>query len=177
MLAPAPTQLPPEPAAPGRRGGFASIVAFVFSLDVEEEFDRLKGTLKLPTKPSQCDYGTVADALDQASENARLALQLTVVAKSMLDDMAATKAALEAPLYQAAKDRLQQAKAQGTATKQITNDDVRAMAMQMYPQEFAARDGEHSRAKRTVEYLDGLTTCWNERVKTLRQMVAASRNV
>lgn len=157
--------------------GFASIVAFVYSIDLSTDFDRIKGQLRLDRPPSQSDYGTLVDALDTASENARLAIQVLSVAKTVHDGMVANAEALTAPLYSAAKDKLQEQKNAGVITKQITNGDVEMMAVRMFPAELNARAEQQSQAKRTVEYLEGLAQRWGERCRDLRQMVAGARNV
>ena len=155
----------------------ASIVEFVFAVDVEAEFDSIKGKMQLPAPPSQSDYGTIVDALDKASESARMAMQLHVVAKSVLADIATTRTQLDAPLYQAAAVQCAANKDAGkSGAKTITNEDVKNMAFTMFPDDLGRREEDHNRAKRAVEYLEGLVGCWNERVKSLRQMVATARS-
>jgi hypothetical protein len=176
-------ETPPRPAPPRRhvsdatQRGFASIVAFVYSIDLGSDFDRIKGQLRLDKPPSQSDYGTLVNALDEASENARLALQVLAVAKSVHDGMVSNAEVVTAPLYAAAKAKLQTDKDAGKVSKQITNGDVEQMAARMYPSELNAQAEQASQAKRTIEYLEGLAQRWGERCRDLRQMVAGARNV
>lgn len=151
------------------------IVTSTFTMPaVDEAATRLEEKLHA-IRPSRCDYGTIADALDEAQENARLAMQLLVNAKLANDRFIADAQLTESGMRDHVHARLQSEKDRGQRSKAITDADVVAAMANCFPDEWQQIELTKHQARRTIAYLEDLCDRMRERARDLRALVSNAR--
>jgi len=166
-----------DPATLSLGGGVDRIVDTLFDLpDAHEEYLAVKASLRLGTRASRADYGTLVDALDAAEDMAERAYRIFVNAKVARDAYDIDAQAIEAGMREQANAALQAEKDAKTRSKAITDADVVAYMAAKFPDEWRDVTARRGRARRTISYLENLSYRAAERAKDLRQMVARARD-
>jgi hypothetical protein len=138
-----------------------------------EVFRRLRGSLELDVRASGANYGVLLDKLDQAERNAQEAVELLVNAQLAAEVLEIDVSALRAPMRQGARERLQQERK--TGDKPITEGDVSAAIISLYPDEVRDLAVREAKAKGMTESIRSLAERWKERARDLRVMVQTAR--
>lgn len=188
-------ELPPElpPELPGEKSqtgssdtrvsrlsmtGFENIIESTFTFDPDTALDEVKACLTLSQKASRTEYGELVDALDLAEESARKALLLVVNSKvacaNYLSDVDIIKSELHEQSVREMMLRHEDPDDKAV-TRKPTKDDVEAYKVSTYHDEWSDIEERSQKAKRTVDYLEGLFSLSAQRARDLRQMVASSR--
>lgn len=167
---------PPQAGGGQQMTGYERVIDRLFTVDVDAVYEQLEADLRLATKASRADYGTIVDALDVAEDNARLAMQLCVHAKVTRDAFLADLEVTESALREEATAIAQAQKEKGERSKAITNADIDAIIAARHSEEWRDLKDKRARAQRTCEYLERLAELWKERAKDLRAMVAKARD-
>lgn len=158
--------------------GFENIVDSLFKFDPDEVYEHVLNSLELAGQASRTDYGDLVDALDAAEENARKALQLLANAKVAAVNYENDIKVLEAELHEQAVSEIM-AKYDDPMDKSVTKKptvaDIEAYKISTYHDEWHDMKERVTKAKRTVEYMEGLAGLTAQRARDLRQMVASCR--
>jgi hypothetical protein len=166
-----------DPSSLSMGDGYDRIVDTLFDLpDPHEEYLAVKQSLKLGTRASRADYGTLIDALDVSEDMAERAFALLVNAKVARDAYDIDARAIEAGMRDQANAALQAEKDAKTRSKAITDADVTAYMAAKFPDEWRDIEARRGKARRTVSYLEDLAKRAGERARDLRQMVARARD-
>jgi hypothetical protein len=152
--------------------GFETIIDSVFSFDSEAVYQEVLNSLEFQGKASRAEYGMLIDALDAAEEVARKALQLVANAKVACVRYLADVDSIRGQLREDARNELLNERDGGKAP---TIADIEARVASAYHDEHRDIEVRIAKAKRSVEYLEGLASLTAERARDLRQMVAKSR--
>lgn len=148
--------------------GFDAIIDTLFVFDSKESYERIQGFLVSSKKASRQDYGSLLDALDEAAEVSRIALQLVANAVVARENFESEAEVIAATLRESAIEDLKR-----TGDK-ITNDAADARMKVLHHDEVRSLAERRAKAKQTVVYLEGLAKVATERQRDLRQMVATS---
>lgn len=156
--------------------GYDRIIDTLFKLDVVEIYEECKAALSMRgQRASRADYGTLVDELDNAEEIASKAAELTANAHVQKATFEIDADIIESGMRDRARAHMEQEKADGTRTGNITQKDVDLYAKSYFADEWRALEVKREKVKQTVNRFDRLYTQCAERAKDLRQMVAGSR--
>lgn len=152
---------------------FQRIVDDVFeSSDTPEDmYEAVKSGLQLKSRASAADYGTLADALDQAEDLTRQAHKLYVQASDRDDAYVRDLDMVFGTMRDVAVARLEEQKRDKTRTKQITDKDVEAEMATVYPEQWQDLHERKRRSAMTVKHLEDLHRRAGARAVHLRTMV------
>lgn len=166
----------PEPTIPAPSvldlqmgGGFDAIIESVFEMDAPSDYKRIMKSLVSDMKPSRAEYGMLVDALDDAEENSRKALQIVANAKVARKAFEAECDVLESTMREHTVIELEK-----TASKKLTLADIQAAMVSRYHDEWRDLAERKAKALALVEYLEGMAKVVQERARDLRQMVAGA---
>lgn len=158
--------------------GFETIIDNVFTFDPDAAYAEVIACLELGQKASRTDYGSLVDALDDAESNVEKALRLVANAKVTLVSYKADVDVILGQLHSHAAAEYQKMfedPSNTEVTKKPTIADIEAYKMSTYHDEYADCQVRLEKAKRTVDYLEGLQKAVSERARDLRQMCASAR--
>ena len=168
-----------QPGGAGLPPGYQRIVTTIFTIDEERVFDELARKLKFDRPASRLEYGDLADALEEASQLAWKASQLSVNAKAALESYLAEVTVLRSDMRDKARGELEGAKegkAKGESKgKAITDADIVSHMAGMFPDQFRDIEQRITRAEGAVKHLSNLADRWVERVKVLDALIRTSR--
>lgn len=149
------------------------IVETVFVVDMHKTWRKVKKSLRIGENRS--DHGTLQQALDNAEHLAHEAHRLFVTAKVERDRWEAENDVVFAAMYSQASHELQQDKASGARSKQITDADVRAKCAAMFPDQWKYQETKRAKVKATVDSLANLSEVAMSRCRTLQAMLGKLR--
>jgi len=165
-----------DPADLSIGNGYDRIVDTLFDMaDPYVVYEEVKRSLRLGTRASRADYGTMVDALDAAQEMAEKAFDLYVNAKTAHDSYDIDASAIEAGMRDQAMAALME-EYKAKQRRSPTNDDVISYMAAKFPDEWRDIQQRRGRARRMVRKLENLTSRASEKAKDLRQMVARARD-
>lgn len=150
------------------------IVETVWVTDIHEEWIRLKATLQVGEKRS--DHGVLHKGLDEARKNSYDAHRLWITAKKEMERWESENELIFAAMWEKAARALQIEKEAGSRNKTITNEDVRARCIVLFPSEYAAQERKRREVKMTVENLQQLSKDCSEKCSDLGTMLSKLRN-
>lgn len=161
-----------------KMSGFENIIDSVFTFNPDTVYDEVKDCLTLGQNASRTDYGDLVNALDASEENARKALQLVANAKVASANYQADVDVIKSELHEQSVREIY-AEFEDPDNKNVkrkpTKDDIEAYKVSNYHDEWSDIEDRVQKAKRTVDYLEGLAALCAQRSRDLRQMVASSR--
>lgn len=158
--------------------GFENIIESTFTFNPDTVYAEVKAGLTLGTKASRADYGDLVNALDASEENARKALQLVANAKVASSNYQADVNIIRSELHeQSVREIYLRLEDQNddTVKRKPTKDDIEAYKVSNYHDEWSDMENRVQKAKRTVDYLEGLAALCAQRARDLRQMVSGNR--
>lgn len=160
----------PEPS-PGMR----RIISHIFDSDedVWETYQQLKQALKVGER--RTDYGTLMHALDEAEENWGKAHRLYCIARVEQERVEMDAAVLESVARREALKQLEAEKDSGQRKKQITEADIEARVLEVYPEDARRLRELKLKVRKTVENAQELVSMWSSRTRTLQTMVGKLR--
>jgi hypothetical protein len=162
-----------NPNSPRMSDDYERISRSIFDVDAFHDYERLEGALVIGE--DRADYATLNAALDRAEDNARVAHKLFIASKLERERLERRCEVIEAGMRETATDALQEQKAKGTRTKQITDADVRAACASMFPDEWQDIQDRMSVAKKTESHLEALADIWKSRCRSLQVMLQSLR--
>lgn len=154
--------------------GFAQVVETIFEeMDVSQEFERLTSNLEIGD--DRGDYGHVNRHLDRAESNARKAhrLYLKALLEQQTYELSAEKT-LSLLRDEAHRD-LQTEKEIGARNKAITDADVSARMLKLFPDEVMDQKEKRLKIKGMVEHCEHITELWKSRCRSLQAMLTQIR--
>lgn len=164
----------PSAAKPGGMSkDFEQIVTSVYEIDTLKEYTRLESQLTIGEDRS--DYATVLSHLDRAENNARVAHKLYLSSKIERERWQAENEPIRAAIWSKAERELQREKDDKARNKSITNEDVRARALELHPDEFQAYEMYLARVNGTEKHLEKLSELWTSRCRTLQVILQTLR--
>lgn len=158
--------------------GYENIIDNLFTVDPDALYGEVVECLELDSRASRTDYGHLVEALDRAESNVEKALRLVANAKVTYAAYSADVKVIEGELHSQAAREIQEAYEDPDnkeVTKKPTVADVEAYKASTYHDEYADCKTRLEKAKRSVEYLEGLQKAVSERARDLRQMCAGAR--
>lgn len=152
---------------------FERIVEAVYQVDAWREYEDLEKNLEVGDGRSE--YGTVAKHLDQQEDRARRAHKLYLSAKLELLRFEAECLKVQAPMRERATGILSDQKADGDRKKVITNDDVKAKMVELYPDEFSYQEEKLAKLKGTVSHMERLADLHKQRCFSASTLLSTLR--
>lgn len=152
---------------------FEKIVTKIFVEEPDKVFDRLERILKLGD--TRDDRGSVLKALDEAEDNARLAHKLWSTAQRERVRWEKDNEVIHGAMRLEATKVLQQEKAGGVRSKQITDADVEAMCATLFPDEYRAQEVRRASVKAMEDSIKNLAELWGKRISSLQTMLSKQR--
>lgn len=149
------------------------ITESIYAVDYRATFERLQAELRVGEK--RADYATLAKALDDAEDNARLAHALYLAAKLEREKWKLDMEVILAPMRTEATGELQKEKEQGLRSKQITDADVESKIAALHPEEVQWHASKATKLRGMEEHLLHLVELWKSRCRTLQTLVGALR--
>lgn len=159
------------PAIPRLTKGFERVATDLFDTgyDVTSEFESIQKSLTIRDALSPTH---VKDAANKAEDVARRAMRLYVVGKVEFARYTRRTDSVVGAMREAAGAILEDEKAAGKRTKQITNEDVEKAAAQKFPDEWEDVHNRKVRAKEMLRYLEQLATLAKSRAYTVSNMLS-----
>lgn len=169
--------------------GYENIIDSLFTFDPDQAVKQVTECLQFSKQASRTEYGELVDALDQAEENARVALQLVANSEVALvnykNDMETIRAGIREKAVEEMMDDSDDGdedtegakKKPPKPKKRPTIADIDAYMRSTYHDELNDADDRLAKGKQMVEYFRGLATLTAQRARDLRQMVASCRGV
>ena len=154
--------------------GYDRIIEHVFTVAPWESYEQLEEGLKIG-EASKADYATVCDALDSAEDNARQAHRLFVAARVTRERFEMDADVILAGMREEATMSLQAEKAKGDRSKAITDADVVARMISLFPDQYRATEEKKLRARKAVEHLEVFAELWKNRPRTLAAIITTMR--
>lgn len=155
--------------------GYERIIERTFKIDEWQEHLDLEEALTIGNV-TRAEYGLLADALDNAEDNARRAHRLYCNAVVALEGFEADASAIEGGLWDQASAELQNEHAEGTRKKAPTKDDIKARMATLFSDEVRNLAMKRAKAKTTVDHLSRIADLWRNRCHTLRTFVEKARH-
>lgn len=149
---------------------FNRITETLYAADAFRDYDDLERNLEIGDQRG--DRGTLREALDKAEVRARRAHRLFLGAKLELVKWELDAQKVGAAMRQKAKDALTN---DPERTKRVTNDDVEAQMVEMFPDEVAAQEIKRTKLKGVTESMEHLTRRWDMRCGDLRTLLETLR--
>lgn len=147
-------ELDEDDRTPKMSAAFERILSRTFAIDVLALSDELDGRLRLPVEPDRADWGSIANALAVASENARKAHLLYANAVVAAEEFEARVETTEASLRAEAMKSILALQADGRYPKKaVTNEDVRSEMARLHPDECERNAVKRAKVKRMVDQL------------------------
>lgn len=153
--------------------GFEQIVESIHLDDIKGTYDKLEKALRVGEK--RTNRAVLLKRLDESQTYARLAHKLWMNAKAAFTAWELDNEAVWSAMWSEANRALQEEKAQGQRSKQITDADVKAMVASIYPAEYKHQEVKRVRVKGMVSDCEHLTEMWNQRISTVRVMYEKAR--
>lgn len=170
----------PDPNAirpPGIPPEIRGIVESVFQLDYAKEWVSLHKALTLGEE--RTDYGHVLKALDLAEDNARVAHLLFINVRVEYERYKVDSEVVEAGMRAQANTNLQMEKEGSVAgkarAKMITEPDIRAEMVSLFPDHFRQLTIDRARFKGTVDHAEQLFERWSKRAFALQAIITTMR--
>lgn len=146
---------------------YSFILAELSGLEIEEEYKRLKKVLKLGTK--RLDYSALAEAIDDAAENARSAGMLWLSARDLREAYENNEYALRwSELVDIATKELEKLRREKKITGQIGTDKIKNWIIKNMSDEYEELTERLRKLKNIESVLEILKNQWESR-KTLLQ--------
>lgn len=172
----------PDPAdeddrTPKMSDAFERILSRTFAIDVLGMSDALDGKLRLPVEPDRADWASLANAVANATENARKAHLLYANAEVALEEFEARVEVNEASLRAEAMKSILALQAEGRYPKKnVTNEDVQSEMARLHPDEFERNRVKRSKTKWMVEQLKREAELHKYFSKSLEAILNTSRS-
>lgn len=177
-----------EPALPP---GFNGIITSMHIHDVEDTYRRLRDALKLGDS-ARNDKGKLREALDTAEDHAREAHLLYCNAVIEAERYTVDAEPVYGAMWNSATEWLEcyehledeeEETTEGVKAKRkkakprknITNEDVKAKAAAMYPDQWRRHHSGLKKVKVMVEHMKELADIWSQRCKTLNTLLSTAR--
>ena len=159
------------PQAPNLMKGFKEIAQKIFDspLDIMEEFDIIEGSLSIT---GALTPQVINRAANQSEDMARRAYRIYICAKVEYEAYMRESEGLVAAIRDASTAKLEQEKATGVRTKQITEGDVKAYCASQYPDQWEEINRRRDRAKGMMGYLEQLSDLSKKRCFTVARMLS-----
>ena len=152
------------------------IVTRMVPEDPEGDYDDLERKLRLRTSPAhRAEPSEIQDALDEAQHCAWRAHKLHIGARIAHEIVEADVKIRLAPMRDSASIALQDEKARGIRSKQITDGDVEAKMAEMFHDEWREIQVERLRARKAVDKFEEFARLWGTRAQTLQAELMTSR--
>lgn len=157
------------PKIPDIKEGFIEIVRDLFEgvPSIHDEYLEIKSSLSVK---GSLTPGSVKKAANNAEQMADRAFRLYCVGRVEYEAYLREIAVIEAALRDAAVDALEQQKAKGKRTKQITDADVLSEISQRYPDEWNDVQDRKLKVKMMSKYLTNLSELSKSRCFTLSNL-------
>lgn len=163
--------------APRMSAAFERILSRTFAIDVLGMSDQLDGKLRLPVEPDRADWASLANAVAEATENARKAHLLYANAEVALAEFEARVEVNEASMRAEANKSILALQADGKYPKKnVTNEDVQAEMARLHPDEFERNRVKRSKTKWMVAQLQREAELHRYFSKSLEVILNTSRS-
>jgi len=157
--------------------GVERIVERVYDINVEEAYQRLEAALRVGDK--RTEYGTVNEAVDDASSMAKLAHRLYLAVKLELEtwdkDVAIVMASTRSTATAVLEEHNRAKKLAKEPAKQITEADIKSKMAALYPDEFKHHAIKRAKLEGLVEHLKNDAEIWKYRANSVTAMLGAIR--
>jgi len=157
----------------GTTPSFARVIHKIHAIDPEAEYDAL--LRHLDPDPERTEFGVAYAYADAAESKARKALQLMAVARIEQKSFEFHRDNMEATMRREALTALQQEKDAGQRSKQITDADVKAKMVELFPDEQSGLSERAQKVTNAVDMLTDLAKLAAGRCKAAQTMLAAVR--
>lgn len=144
-------------------------------VDPNADYDRLNADLQVGRDASQCDWGTLANALERSHTNLKDAFRLYVAMKAISERLEFDCDQIEASMREDAVTKLEAEKEAGLRKKAITEGDVSMMMACLFPDEVRRIHRKKSEAKNAMLQFKALADAWMERCRGLQTLTSGSR--
>jgi hypothetical protein len=152
--------------------GFDRITTSIFTLpDPSAEYEALEAALKVGTQ----EFTRIADAMDNAEDNARRAHRLYVNARLDAERFNIDADVIEAAMRTPALHALEADKLAGVRTKQITDTDVASKIAALFPDEHRDLAERRIKSRKMVEHLETFAQLWRSRCYSISKMLESKR--
>lgn len=158
---------PGLPEFPSCSPGLSRIIETVFSVDILDLYGKIEGQLAITNALTP---EAVRVALNCCDDNARIAHQIYAIAKIEHESLKLEYSKVESAMRDAAVKELTNEKSVGLRAKQVTNDDVTAKIVEMFPDEYVAMVTRRSKETETLEHLRRLADIWQQRCRSLTSL-------
>lgn len=152
------------------RPDYARIVETVYAADAFRDYDDLERHLEVGE--GRGDHATLREHLDKAEARARRAHRIYLGAKIEQVRWENAQKKVSAAMRAKAREALEGDEAR---TKRITNDDVDAKVVEMFPDEAAHQEEARAKLKGVVESMEHLVSRWNSKCGDLRTLLETLR--
>ncbi len=152
----------------------AAIVTTIFITEgMDKVYAKLEAGLRVGERRSE--PGILAVALDDAEANLFLAQRLYVTASIERERWVLENTAISASMRDEAHRALQQEKAEGERSKQITDADVNAKVSQLFPDQWAAQELARLRIEKTEKSLGVMVDVWTSKCRSLQVLLGRAK--
>jgi hypothetical protein len=162
-----------------KEGWLDRIIDTVVSIDAEAENERLKLELRLSNTGSTATMSEIFDALESVQDNAdassRLYMHISMTVAAAEVDMRIIEAALRTRAVDELKAEKDDAKREGSATKQITEKDVSAYIDTHFTDEIRDLEVKREANKRVVDHFQNRARLWRDRSRTLEALATGKQ--
>lgn len=156
-------------------GDLDGLVERFFDESFSRDYDRVERSLKLEGQAHRAEYKTLADALDDSTEIARLAHRLYVNARVEREVFEIDATIVLADMRAQATAVLQVEKEGGKRSKAITDADVESTMATMFPDEWRAIARRRKQVEMAVKHLEQLAEIALKRCGTTDTLVRTKR--
>lgn len=176
--APPPKREPPPLYASANLGDgiapdYQRIVETLHAADAFADYDELEKNLEVGE--GRGDYATLREHLDKAEQRARRAHRLYIGSKLELVRWELDSKKVVAAMRKEADATLQAERDSGERTKRVTNDDIDATMVDLFPDEVTAQELTRAKMKGTTESLEHLVRRWDAKCSDLRTLLETLR--
>lgn len=168
---------PAQAAPPNRHALRTDMAAIVTTIFITEGMDKVYAKLEagLRVGERRSEPGILAVALDDAEANLFLAQRLYVTASIERERWVLENTAISASMRDEAHRALQQEKAEGERSKQITDADVNAKVSQLFPDQWAAQELARLRIEKTEKSLGVMVDVWTSKCRSLQVLLGRAK--
>lgn len=155
---------------------FASTIEKVLTVvDPDEDFERLERDLQVGRDASQCDWGTLANALERSHTNYKDAHRLYIAANAVAEQVDFDCDQIESAMREDALAKLEAEKESGIRKKAITEGDISAMVSCLFPDEVRRIHRKRNSSKNAASQLKALAEAWRLRCEGLKSLTNGAR--
>jgi hypothetical protein len=155
-------------------GDLAGLVERAFDVDFAHDMSEVEGALSFGDA-DRVEFGRLRSALDEQCDIARIAHRLYCNAREAREVFEIDAKIVLASMRADATFRLQEEKAKGHRTKQITDDDVESMIAALHPDEWRDIARRRKRVELLCEHLKELADISKRRIGVLDTLTNTRR--